>query len=97
MRNALHGQTPAHQGRQNGVSEFADAGPRVLRHLALSNGEVERRAVFAAPNEGTLSKTSTYQRASPSVPARPLQRLLEVTLTENHCARAAQRPQPDAT
>jgi hypothetical protein len=26
-----------------------------------SNGEAERRAVFAAPNEGTLSRTSTYQ------------------------------------
>jgi hypothetical protein len=26
-----------------------------------SNGEVERRAVFAAPSGGTLSRTSTFQ------------------------------------
>jgi len=30
-----------------------------------SNGEAERRAVFSAPNKGTLSRTSTFQRASP--------------------------------
>ena len=29
------------------------------RLVASSNGEVERRAVFAAPSEGTLSRTST--------------------------------------
>jgi hypothetical protein len=33
---------------------------KALIHPA-SNGEAERRAVFCAPNEGTLSSTSTYQ------------------------------------
>ena len=35
--------------------------------------------------------------AEPQTRHGPLQRLLEVTITANHCARAASTPQPEAT
>jgi hypothetical protein len=61
------GRTP--RGRQRRKELRADhryhSGRTCKCIPAPPNGEAERRAVFSAPNKGTLSRTSTFQRASP--------------------------------
>ena len=67
-----------------------------MRQAALKSNEALRSRPMRPSGRRGRTISSSARGAKPQAHHGPLERLLEVTLTDQHCARAAQAPQAAA-
>ena len=65
-----------------------------MRQAALRSNEAFQAPPTRPSGRRGRTMSSSARGAKPKAHHGPLERLLEVTLTDHHCARAARAPQP---